>query len=569
MHEHAFGIRSHEQIEDALDAVEADTSESVTQAFNAGYAMSQQEDSHSGSESWRPFGMASDEERQLRRAVAGGKAVEQKLTCESIREYMPSFIANLTQSLHPACSDKDCDFSTVNMEGIVMAQQVVTGLVSAADKRKCLPKALGSPVMQERIEKFLSFVDRLLHSAPSSEGRSRVQQAYLQLVAFQQGVPELAAGMADRRFLRSHGLDRACPSVCRQCDQRASSAFGFRCLVYRRDRDTQPVLASGHALHCPSLQDRGWWRRYRYSRQCVVPDWKESALQHVHVAAAVSCTGESILMSLNSYLTEPQRRELYTVCLATEQGNVVSPQQKQKYEVQANLSDDILPRSLRVAFNSVVTVGLASGLAGLRQATRGNESGAVDFAAPFVQHINGNVSNEDIALYGNQANFRKAETLARLDACDDVYNMKAEDTFVEGAKAVNMDSMSVLQPPGRSLGNRILTVALGGILSFLAWVAIGLAALAVGGVIGNWFGGLFGMAASALSDGAVYGGMVGSLVGLVVWGMSLPTIWRYAGYLAGLVTGGPLSYNLPGMAPARQADVENIEQCMREVVHSG
>jgi len=567
--EQAFGIRIDSGIEDLSDEsteLSADTSGSAMQGFSAGIEMSQQGELDADFEA---LGLGSDDPEKIRQAVVNGKALEKQLNCEKISEKMPAAIVSITEKFHPACGETSCDFSAVNGDGAFMAQQVVVSLVAAADQRKCLPQVLGSPLVQEKITDYLSFVKKVLGSAPSTEGRSRVQEAYLQLVAYQQGVPALAAGLKDRKLLHS---ERVCPAVCQMCDQRGSGAFGFRCLILVRDRDENPFLASGQDLSCSAPEKRGWWRRYRYSRQCTVPDWKESAMQHVHVAAAVACAGESILMSVRSKLTAPRRRELYELCLASEQGNAISARMKQNYEDQGKLMDDSVPRELRLALNSILTVGLASGLASLRQATRGNthsvllESGAVDFAAPFVKHIVGlEVPKEDVALYGDREHFRQAETLARLESCEKVYSMKAENTFVEGAKAVSIDSMAAMQTKdessfGKSVRKAAKDVAwyslftlFGGILAFMFLAVIGIIVFTV--VFGIAFGAdMAGGTISVLG----YLGMLGtSAAGGVGAAIGTWRIFKFARFLATLIVGGN-----PENGYGKRQTLQ-IEKCMR------
>jgi len=581
--EPCFGIRVGEVSEELADAVSAMTAGmevSAQQEFRAGFEAAQQAESDADFEALGLEASTGKAVKNFKKAVTKGKAAEAKLTCEQIQEEMPYVIGNLTEEFYSACNDEDCDFDTISVEEAIMAQQGVVGFAAAVDKRKCLPEVMGSQAVQERITEYLSFVTKVLHNAPSMAGRSRVQQAYLQLVAFQQGVPELAVGLADRKLLLD--VKNVCPSVCRMCDQQGSGAFGFRCLVYSRDKNTVPVLKSGHDLECAAPEKRGWLRRYRYGRQCTVPDWKESAMQHVHVAAAVSCTGETILMSVNSELTTVRRREMYALCLATEQGNDVTSDQKKEYEDQGKLMDGVVPRNLNLALNSILTVGLASGLASLRQATRGHarsallERDTVDFAAPFEQQlgIEGlQVPAEDVTMYGKHSN--RAETLARLEACEDVYSMKAESTFVEGAKALSMHSLALRQqaeaekavvkisnngggsfqplpvpapsggypgypgsgPPAAHLGFSyfLFTFLLGGILSFLYVYAISIIALYLC---------LF----AAIAGAPLLFFLIGSAwMFLLVAGTV--SIWRFAGMLVGTMVSG--------------RSAKKVEQCMQ------
>lgn len=282
---------------------------------------------------------------------------------------------------------------------------------------------------------------------------------------------------------------------------------------------------------------------------------------------------------------------MYKLCSATEQSNAVNAEQKTRYENQAKLMDDVVPRSLKMAVNGILTVGLATGLANLRQATRGNarpvllESGAVDFVAPFLQQVEiegMNISAEDVALYSDREQVRQEETLARLEACEDVYSMKAESTFIEGAKAVSMHSLTLRQqaeaekavvgvkssstsdgswepmpapgewtpvpappPPafggggggGMSAGAFIMTAIFGGILSFVYIYAISMIAIVA----------MF-LAAMAQSGLLVF--LVGAAwMFLTVSGVV--SIFRFAGWLFGS------AFN------ARTA--KKAEQCMRSV----
>ena len=133
----------------------------------------------------------------------------------------------MADELRPACAASSCDFSTMSIDEVVTGQQIVTALAAEADKKKCLAETMGTQKVQDELAAFLSFVPKVLESAGSADGNARLQEVYLQLVSFQDGVPDLARDMADRKLLHRLDIDfeKECPKPCQMCKK--SGAFGF------------------------------------------------------------------------------------------------------------------------------------------------------------------------------------------------------------------------------------------------------------------------------------------------------------------------------------------------------
>lgn len=401
--------------------------------------------------------------RLIKEQYAKGKVAEAEASCDQIRERMVAATQGVISYIHPACAahvSDQCQFEWCSIDTMITKQGSVLALAAAADRKRCLPAVMGSPEMQERLAELLSILPRVFRSEAAEVGRARVREAYLQLVSFQEGVLALEQDMADRQMLLTLDIENNCPAPCRQCDRHDSAGFSFRCLLWREDKDRAPVLAGQHGVTCDPPRRR-WFRWIPFARQCKVADWQEEAVQHVHLSSLLTCTATTMVMGLSGQLSQEERRDMHRTCLKVEQGLHVSGVDEERYLGRLGLvSDDhIVSSHLKVAFSIILFHGLASGLAGLRAATRGNErlpvllEGApalepANYSAAFASFLaeeNLTVRAEDRALYGDRALIQRTSTLHRLEVCEDVYMLMMQNTVEEGAKPLTIMALELWQ----------------------------------------------------------------------------------------------------------------------------
>lgn len=435
---------------------------------------------------------------ELGNAYQKGKAAEEKLTCEKIQEQMLLAVRRATSDIHPSCRNEVCHFPELEVDEadeIVVGQAVVSAYAAAADKRKCLPLVMGSAEILTELDNFLTIVPKVLHSSDREKGRSRMQEAYRQLVSFQQGTLALADAVADRKLLLTLDVKEQCPSPCKMCDHKNSGAFGFRCLLRKQDKNSELDVQESHGVKCTAPKRRSWGfiRRYPYAKQCEVADWQELALQQVHVSAMLSCATTTILAGLLGDVTATRRQELHGICVQMEQGNSVSQREQQAYERQMKTVDEYVSKGLKLTFGVFLVFGLASGLAALRLASHGNEriqeiallEGAKamtlpadfrpeDFLAPFAQHAVGEgleVRPADRALYANSELVKRDEVHDRLSMCGDVYSLKEHNTFAEATKSLLMFSETMREGGTEVQVIGVIVGIVGGAISWAWWIA--------------------------------------------------------------------------------------------------
>merc|ERR1719296_649755 len=156
--------------------------------------------------------------------------------------------------------------------------------IPLADKKMCLPEAMPPAEVTSNLLQSVLLVHEY-STASTSEGKERLQEAYLQLVSFQQGFVSFADEVADRRTLLSRDIDEeTCQSMgCGLCDRHRSSVFGFRCLL-KSENDAAKVQGDGKLCSMPKKRGFTWFRRYDYETQCTVLDWKQAAVQQVQLS---------------------------------------------------------------------------------------------------------------------------------------------------------------------------------------------------------------------------------------------------------------------------------------------
>ena len=186
-------------------------------------------------------------------------------------------------------------------------------------------------------------------------------------------------------------------------------------------------------------------------------------MQHMHVGAVASRTLEIILVSLNGHPAAHQRASLYQICLTADQGNSVAEDKQATYETQGKVMDGLIPKEVSLAMNSILSVGLASGLAGLRVATRGSdlpvllEGGAPEYKAPYAKHLGEmSISTQDREMYADREPKRRWKTLQRLGACEEVCILQEQSTFIEGSKPLTMTRRLTISP-SRSSASRVVS----------------------------------------------------------------------------------------------------------------
>lgn len=219
------------------------------------------------------------------------------------------------------------------------------------------------------------------------------------------------------------------------------------------------MLPQQHGLTCDAPQPRRmrWLRWYPYSRQCIVADWQEAAIQHVHVSAMLSCASLAMVLSLNSGLRGEQHRQMHRLCLVVEQGAILTDAEAQEYNAALNRTDSVISKGLRVVLGTVLVLGLASGLAGLRTAALGNTRPVLlqssrltlqpeDFTEVFRWHLADEglaIRDDDYAMYANVDLTRRDEILQRLEENKEATRLKTRETFLDGSKALTAFTMDV------------------------------------------------------------------------------------------------------------------------------
>lgn len=491
----------------------------------------------------------------MKETFAKGKAAIAATSCELIKEKMIYQMGFLGQVLETTCSGSGgCNYSAaVTQEAILDGQHSITSLAAAADQKKCLPFVLDSPMMQEKFDKVLSFVPQVFKAIETPLALARAQEAYLQLVSFQQGIVALADGLADRTLLLTLAIENHCPSPCQKCDHHDAGGFGFRCLLWRSDKNKAPQVHMQHRVTCkdPTYRWWAWHSLYPYARQCTVADWKESAVQHEHVSAMLTCATTTILMGLDGELPQARRHKMFDICTKQQQGNKLTPQEKRDYDAQVLVVDGAVPKSFMAVYGSIHVLGLVSGLAALRAETRGNErpvlleggqpthrlQGILTFFARYLVDEGIEVREADRSMYASRDFYDRKETEYRLELCQDVYNVKSQSALIEGTTpllnlAVDQASIS----GGWEWFRLFLASGVAVIVSYFLLIAL---------AVGTWSFAMFlaplanmSFLGLVLAQGLLVGTLIGS-VGLIGWGVFklfkviAPAVGREARYRFG------------------------------------
>jgi len=335
-----------------------------------------------------------------------------------------------------------CDYASwaasLNVDSLVTAQNKIIGLAAVADKKRCLPESMPSP------EETSSFLQSVLlvheHSAASTDaGKNRLQEAYLQLVSFQQGFVSHAEGIADRGRLLSRDIGHACPEKCGLCNRYRSPAFGFHCLT-KTVSDAWEVRQD-EGLTCTPARRFSWFarvfRKYNYEMQCTVADWKQAAVQQVQISASMSCASTVLAVGVRSELTSTSRYDMFTACMGHQQTGEMGEAAKEQYKEQLTQVDDEVSQTDKAVVGLVLSFGQVSGLAALRAASRGNRAAQAlletDEAAatwdpalfiqPFEEHLlsterdaaDPEEERKDLAMYGDKEVLDRDAVMTRLE----------------------------------------------------------------------------------------------------------------------------------------------------------
>lgn len=401
-----------------------------------------------------------------------GKALEEGTDCDQLPEHMANALGAVSQVLAEWLGGGA--FATLDVDAIIAGQEMVIAVAAVADRKTCLPLVMGSEDVQQKLGEVLSIAPKVVGATPSEGGKAIIREALVALVSFQEGMLLLSASFADRHLLLDiEDIVEQCPSPCRKCDHEASAAFGFRCILDSADKDSVPSLPARHGVTCAPPRRRSgvawfsWWGS-SHSRQCHVADWKEAAAQHVHISAALACAATLMLTSLSATLTQAERRTMHRHCMALEHGGALKQDQQDWYITQSSKNHGLVPNSVKLALNAILASGLATGLAGLRAATRGNERRASSstwatlleesgleepaaFSAHFAQALveeGLEVSAADRAMFGARSLLTRSDTLQKLEECDEVYNLKSQNSFAEGALPLSDAAIMIRQASG-------------------------------------------------------------------------------------------------------------------------
>jgi len=398
----------------------------------------------------------------MKRFMKSGKKMEEHLTCEDLPQRMRTVVQEAAEAIKPPkCSEQEaseeeaseeeasekeassgCDYASwaasLNVDSLVTAQNKIIGLAAVADKKRCLPESMPSP------EETSSFLQSVLlvheHSAASTDaGKNRLQEAYLQLVSFQQGFVSHAEGIADRGRLLSRDIGaHACPQACGLCNRYQSPAFGFHCLL-KTESDASDVTQEEGMTCTPAKKRRFNWfarvfRKYNYEMQCTVADWKQAAVQQVQISASMSCASTVLAVGVRSELTSTSRYDMFTACMGHQQSGEMDEATKKQYTEQLKQVDTVVSPTDKAVVGLVLAFGQVSGLAALRAASRAegyrgetDEAGATWdpslFIEPFAQHLlaaerdadHEEEERKDLAMYGDKELLDRDAVMARLE----------------------------------------------------------------------------------------------------------------------------------------------------------
>jgi len=373
--------------------------------------------------------------------VYGGLAVEEELTCEQLPGMMVSALTTADETLAGLCQGATstagmCDNETYVGEDnpgevLTAVQGIVAGLMSEAEKRYCLVSVMTDSNVDLAVRKVLRFVPSMMRSG-SEVANKCLEEGYRRLLAWQMAMVDQAEHMSDRTTLLPTAIEDPahCPAPCQKCTRRRNrfrkdEMFSFQCTLRRGD----PAPARP-GLTCGKVRRRlfGWRKTW-----CEVEDWKAAACQQVRVAALVNCGAESIM----SAVLRNESSRFYSSCMTRKQANHSIPSVPDKqWDISWYESsyDYMVEPWLSLGFSTIVTVGMGSGLAAMREAARGQflpglalvEEGEANTPQQILsayklgEEIE--IDGELRELYSSSNNTVQCEKVARLlEGCKDFF----------------------------------------------------------------------------------------------------------------------------------------------------
>lgn len=271
-----------------------------------------------------------------------------------------------------------------NEETVALATQAIVTFTAEADERKCLPAAMTKDGTQALIRSLLDGHLGDVLSGGDPNVSAMLDAAYTDLVAWQHGTVDVAGPDLERTVLFEEAVEDPanCPPPCGLCQRKHNSwrkgeeLFSFKCLL---QRGQQPPSEPG--LSCTDPKRRGsFWRPHVFARKtwCKVEDWKKSVCQQLKSASLMTCGIRRILDPLQGGGTNFNSTE-YSQCLAR-------AMRMEGHGEEAVEIDARIPHRNRVAWGLVMSLGLANGLAGLRDASKTVPVGlATALLDPFLQ----------------------------------------------------------------------------------------------------------------------------------------------------------------------------------------
>lgn len=426
-------------------------------------------------------GQASDSDlgkavRDFKKLAKLGDLIERKLTCESLVGEMQGFLDEAHTVLDRLCNieEKTCaEVTEQDANELIAVQLRLNSAAATADYKHCLANVMASSGVQENIVKVLSFLDVVLEANQNEAASLRLNTAFHQLRGWQEGTMSLSDAVFDRSLMLSHSFNGRCPTHCEGGCERLNG-FTFRCVSGEATKDRTPSLTREigvQSFTCtePVPKPRKWssylqpWLATKYQKDCEVVDWRDQAVQQVHVSAMLHCGTSTILIGLMRELSDAQRHELHDLCVRKEQGVALTLVQEAKFSVMRSwAADDVVPHVFKLGFGIFASLALASGMAALRQSSKGNrrtfallqESQSPDesslsphdYLQPFDRGVL--VNDAERSLYSQRSLVDWDAVLAKMEECEDVFEGKNVRLYSQATRGLVGFTMSAKKQMG-------------------------------------------------------------------------------------------------------------------------
>lgn len=403
--------------------------------------------------------------KNLKKDVKAGLIAEQRLKCRDLPSKMERAIQEAHDILDTHCNleEERCSAEVTERQADELSalQLRLNALAAAADHKKCLADVMASAAVQANLYKVLMYLEVVLESNGRAPASTRLFTAFRQLRAWQEGSLQLSDALFDQSLMLNHVFRGECPSPCTSCER--NNGFGFRCFTSgRENRDITPTLNTSSGVQsftCTSSRKRVIasmmaWDNVHY-KDCEVQDWREFAIQQVHLSAMLHCGMGTILAGLMKDMSAEHRGVLHDACVRREQGNPVA---ELGYKALTEwTADAAVPEFNKLAFGIFTSLALATGMAALRVSSKGHRLGTSllegtasllpeDLIAVFAR---GQPPDDvDRELYSKRALVDRDQVLENLEECEDVYDGKSTRLYLQATRAIPGFVMSVKKQSG-------------------------------------------------------------------------------------------------------------------------